>query len=106
MTAVIVLAAALWIGTFSGPLPGTLWEWEVGYADGVVETFTSGEWRLSFVPRPYRAWHARTRLDGGAWSEWGDWVPADPFPGDANGDCVVGGADFLTLSGHWGQACP
>jgi len=102
-----LLASALTIGTASGcePISGS-YDWEIVYEDNLTESYVTNAWQLTFTPRPYRRWQARTRIDGGAWSPLGVVIPAEPFPGDTNYDCTVSGFDYSTLAQHWGQSCP
>jgi len=101
-----LLAAALTIGTASGCTPGSLFEWEIVYEDGAIESYATTEWKLDFEPRLHRRWQARTRIDSGPWSPLGTQVPTAAYPGDTDHDCTVGGLDYSNVTTHWGESCP
>lgn len=100
------LVLALSIGAGIGPVPGTSFSWEIEAEEGTVAAFATPTWVLEFTPAPYRRWRARYNV-GGPWSPWSGWYPPESlFPGDADGDCVVGAPDIIVYGRHFGQSCP
>ena len=86
---------------------GVAQEWEIEYADGVVENYATGGGELTFEERPFRRWRSR-RLPAwpATWSAWSEWHAAEPYPGDVNGDARVDVEDFRILLKHFGDVAP
>jgi hypothetical protein len=83
-------------------------EWEILYEDtgGIVSYSTAGG-ELTFDRRPYVRWASRTKPAWPSqWSAWTQWHPGEHFPGDIDGDGVVGIQDFKILLEHFGETVP
>lgn len=113
MSLVTIIASAVTaISMGTSPVEGAeTYDWEVAYADAIVETYTTPEPRLEFEPRAGRRFTLRVRADAQEWTEPSEWstpsyeVVADPLPGDGNFDCVVGLPDYLLVGQGLGTSC-
>ena len=79
--------------------------WEVEYKDGIIFPYNTTSWTLTFEERLYIPLRFRCSVSSGNWSPWSRWIFPEPFPGDTNLDCFVGGLDWLSVMKNFGKSC-
>lgn len=105
MNIVVFLGLIITLGTEPVPYPN-MYNWEIAYTDGVVETYKTDTHRLTFDCRPGRPFRSRVNANGSQWSSWStNEMICSPLPGDVTRDCVVGGPDLLEIYRNYGKKC-